>query len=107
MAYTIRKILSENWHNYLKTHKPEDYQIKEVEKAINCNRHGCNSRICSSCGKRHTDDWSDKLKDFILPHEHKHLLLTVPATLRSIFKDWSNLKLLMDSSRTFLKDIYT
>lgn len=106
MNYTIKQILAENWHDYLKTHRVKDYQEKEVEKAINCNKHSCNSRICSSCGKRYIDIWSNKLKDLLLPLDHVHIVLTVPSILRPLLRDWNNLKLLMDSSKAFFTNIF-
>ena len=105
MVYTVKQILRENWYNYLKTHNVNDYQLKEVEKTINCDKHSCNSRICSSCGKRYTDDWSDRLKNYLLPLEHKHVVLTIPAILRPILRGWDNVKLLMDSSKSFFTNI--
>jgi hypothetical protein len=106
MAYTIKQILSENWHNYLKTHKVEDYKINEVEKTINCSKHSCNGRICSSCGKRYTDGWSDRLQNYLFPVEHRHVVLTVPSILMPILRDWNKIKLLMDSSKSFFIDIF-
>jgi hypothetical protein len=106
MAYTIRQILGENWHEYLKVHNPQHYQRKEVEKTINCSKHSCNSRICSSCGKRYTDQWSDKLQDYLFSVEHKHVVLTVPAILRPILRDWNKIMSLMDSSKSFFRGIF-
>jgi len=76
--YSVRQILKENWKEYLKSHKPLDYQKYEVEKMINCSKNSCNSRICSSCGKRYADDWSRKL----LFKPKSHIVLTVPSSLR-------------------------
>ena len=106
MAYTIKQILKENWDDYIMTHKVTDYQRREVEKTINCSRHSCNSRICSSCGKRYTDEWSNRLQNYLFPVEHKHVVLTVPVILRSILRDWNNIKLLMDSSKSFFRGIF-
>jgi hypothetical protein len=100
--YTIRQILKDNWNDYKKAHQVKDYQIKEVEKMINCSKNSCNSRICSSCGKRYADDWSNGLKEFLPKTNHKHIVLTAPSFLRSILRNWYNLKILMDSSRDFL-----
>ena len=105
MKYTVKQVLKENWSNYLKAHQVTEYQKKEVEKMINCDKFGCNGRICSSCGKRYTDDWSEKLTEYLLPVKHKHIVLTVPAFLRPTLRDWNNIKLLMDSSKSFLKNI--
>ena len=98
---TVKQIFLENWENYLKKNSVTSYQKKEVEKMLNCHKHSCNLRICSSCGKRYTDIWSNKLKDYLLPIPHQHIVLTVPILLRDILRVWNNLKILMDSSNSF------
>jgi hypothetical protein len=99
--YSVRQILKDNWRSYLRNNKVKDYQKKEVEKTINCNKFGCNSRICSSCGKRYTDQWSDRLSSYLFPVPHKHVLLTVPSLLRPILRNWNNIRILMNSSMDF------
>lgn len=105
MVFTVRKIFEDNWHKYLKSHVVLDYQKHGVEKMLNCSRHSCNSRICSSCGKRYVDDWSSRLKGFLFPVEHRHVVLTVPSVLRGLLREWRNLKALMDSSNSFFRNI--
>lgn len=105
MQYTVRKILQENWKNYLKEHKVTDYQRKEIEKAINCSKHSCNSRICSNCGKRYSDQWSNQLQKRLFPIDHKHIVLTVPAVLRPKLRDWNKLKSVIDVANSFLSNI--
>jgi len=102
---TVKRIFQENWKRYLRSNPVTLYQKKEVEKMLNCNKHSCNSRICSSCGKRYTDQWSNKLKSYLFPVPHQHIVLTVPSLLRESLKDWNNLKILMDSSNSFLRNI--
>lgn len=106
MNYTVRKILKENWNSYLKTHDVKDYQKAEVEKTINCSKRSCNSRICSSCGKRYTDNWADYIQDFLLPVKHKHVVLTVPSCIRENLRDWKKMKMFMDSSGSFFKKYF-
>jgi len=101
--YSIRQILKENWKAYLKDNGVRNYQKKEIEKMLNCNKFGCNSRICSSCGKSYTDHWSDKLPKYLFSAVHKHVLLTVPSLLRPVLRNWDNIKILMDSSMDFFK----
>src|SRR3989338_7312525 len=95
---TVKKIFQENWNEYLKRNTLTYNQKKEVEKMLNCHKHSCNSRICSSCGKRYTDQWSGRLQGFLFPVGHNHVVLTVPAILRSKLRDWGKLRFLMDSS---------
>ena len=78
---TINHIFSHNhnWDVYRHAHKDElrDVEIKEVEKMLNCDKlgfrlfscpncgefelvhFGCNSRLCTHCGKRYTDNWAN------------------------------------------------
>lgn len=59
---------------------------------------GCNSRICSDCGKRYTDKWAKRLSAKMFKVVHRHLVLTVPDILWSILCDnKSVLKEFMDS----------
>jgi len=48
---------------------------------------GCNSRLCSCCGKRHTDRWAtmlaNKVKKGIM---HRHLVFSLPVELRDPIK---------------------
>ena len=102
--YSIRQILKENWGNYLKKRNPTSQQKREIQKMIDCSKNSCNSRICSSCGKRYADTWSQNLKDNLHPAPCRHVVLTVPSLLRQVLKNWSNLSILMRSSRDFFKD---
>ena len=99
--YSVRQTLKENWKSYLETHKSTSHQKEEVEKMIGCSKNSCNSRICSSCGKRYTDDWSSKLSKFLLPVPHRHFVLTIPSFLRHSLRDWNNIDVLMQSSWNF------
>jgi hypothetical protein len=103
MALTIRKILKEHWPEYIKHNKVTDYQKAEVEKAVNCSKKSCNGRICSSCGKRYSDEWADRTAEYILPVEHCHVVLTISGVLREGFRDWEKLKILMDASSGFMR----
>jgi hypothetical protein len=98
---TVKQIFLENWKKYLKRNPVTYHQMKEIEKMLNCHKHSCNSRMCSSCGKRYADQWSSKLKDYLLPIPHRHAVLTVPAMLRNELREWNNLKILMDTSNSF------
>lgn len=105
MGHSIRQILKGNWPAYLRKNKVEPYQQREVEKMIACSKNSCNGRICSCCGKRYTDKWSKKLAASLLTAPHCHVVLTVPATLRPMLRDWNKLKLLMDASVSFCANI--
>ncbi len=98
---SVRQIVKENWKSYLQTHEPTTHQKEEVEKMIACSKSSCNSRICSSCGKRYADEWSHKLPNFLLPVPHRHVVLTIPSFLRPTLRDWNNISVLMRASWDF------
>jgi DNA-directed RNA polymerase subunit N (RpoN/RPB10) len=97
--YSVRKIIAENWEFYISRFKVDSHSKREVEKMLDCSRNSCNSRICSSCGKRYADAWSNALP--FLPV--KHVVLTVPSCLRLVLGDWANLGVLMRSSKDFFQ----
>ena len=45
----------------------------------------CKSRLCHSCGKKYTDDWSDKQQEMTFDVPHRHMVFTIPQELRNIF----------------------
>lgn len=117
---TVKQIFEYSWQSYLNTHKVADYQFKEVKKAINCYGHengyfvfyckhcdeyifqhyGCNSRICSCCGKRYADQWSENLSEAMFPLPHRHLVFSVPPEIWSFLRDKSLWKDYMDCAIT-------
>ncbi len=101
--HSVRQILKEKWKSYLRSNNPTSHQKREVEKMIDCSKSSCNSRICSSCGKRYADAWSDGLKSTLYPLPCRHVVLTVPSCLRNTLRNWNNLSILMMSSRDFFK----
>lgn len=105
----------------------KDYQKKEVEKAMscygtsqgcfvyyckNCNDYvfmtmGCNSRLCSCCGKRYTDQWSHSLSQAMFPVAHRHFVMSVPDALWSFLRDWNMLKVYMDAAIECFNDYFS
>ena len=124
---TINHILKDNWDVYKFKHRSElrEVEIKEVEKTITCQDNsrgyivyecsncgeikiihfGCNSRLCSHCGKKYTDKWSKELAGKTFDVKHRHIVFTIPDTLRPFFDDWEMLKLLMDIAIKVVKDV--
>ena len=71
------------------------------------NYFGCNSRLCSCCGKRHSDNWANKLANQTFDVPHKHFTMTLPDLLwEPIKNDRSSLKVLMDSAIETIKEFY-
>lgn len=110
----IKRILKDHFDGFWKMHSgvfPESYRedIKEtVEKAIKCGTADlgyaryeclgceggpkplfvcftCKSRFCHKCGKKYTDDWSDKQQEMIFNVPHRHMVFTIPKELRNVF----------------------
>jgi len=45
----------------------------------------CKSRFCNSCGKRYSDEWSDKQQSKLLDVIHRHCVFTIPEEFRAHF----------------------
>jgi len=124
-SITVKIILAFCWFYYVKTHNIRDIELKEVKKALNCYGHkngcyvyccndcgkwvfqslGCNSRICSCCGKRHADAWAVNLSKRMFKVPHRHIVLSVARELWPYLKDnWPLLKVYQDSAIDALND---
>lgn len=69
---------------------------------------GCNSRICSCCGKRYSDKWADRLARKIMPKtEHRHMVFSVPEVLWWTVRNNRSLqKVLMDVAAKTVKECF-
>jgi hypothetical protein len=98
----------DNWERYQAVYAEQVTadQLAEVEKMLGCGelRNGystyicldcgeqlkvpfsCKSRVCSSCGKAHADDWSEALVGRLFNVVHRHVTFTVPAELWVYFE---------------------
>jgi hypothetical protein len=64
----------------------------------------CKSRICTRCGKKHADEWADKLAGTLYNVSHRHMVFTIPEELRAVLDaDRRLLKVLMDSVSQTMK----
>ena len=110
----IKQILKDHFDGYWRMHGnsyPETYRddIKEtVQKAIRCGTTDlgyaryecfgceknsqakfvcftCKSRFCHKCGKKYTDDWSEKQQEMIFNVPHRHMVFTIPKEIRTLF----------------------
>ena len=117
---TVKHILETCWHDYEINHEVEDYQKKEVVKSLNCygdnngyfvfyckhcdklvfQHYGCNSRLCSCCGKRYADQWSDSLSKSMFPVPHRHIVFSIPSELWDFLRNKSFWKDYMNCART-------
>ena len=66
---------------------------------------GCNSRICTNCGKNHTDKWAKSLKNALFNVPHRHAVLTITDVLWPIVRGNRFLhKVLMDAAIAAIND---
>ncbi|MCY9670534.1 transposase [Paenibacillus alginolyticus] len=112
---TVKKILKDHFHGFWQMHAesyPESVRksIEEtVQKAMKCGSRDlgfalyeckgckegepepvyvcftCKSRFCHGCGKKYTDEWTEKQVERILNVPHRHTVFTVPKELRKVF----------------------
>ena len=100
---------------------------KEVEQALDCYGYengrfvysckkcgawifqslGCNSRICSNCGKRHAEQWAISLSKKMFQIPHRHFVISVPDIIWPYLKQDRNLwKVYMDSAIDTCNDYF-
>lgn len=126
--WTIKSILQDYWESYLETHNPREIELNEVEKALTCYEKergcfvyycsncsseylvkvGCNSRLCSYCGKKYADAWSKNLSKRMFKVKHRHIVLSIPNILWKWLKNnRDNWKDYMDSGILTLNDVFS
>jgi len=101
-------------------------EIEEVEKMLSCKQScfvcyckrcnnyeivqlGCNSRLCSCCGKRYTDQWADRLANKVAKNIiHRHFTFSLPIELREPIKQNRYLqKIISDSAYQTIKKMFS
>jgi hypothetical protein len=127
--FSVKDLFTDNhnWERYYLFHKREVRLVEreEVEKMMSCKgpdrgcyvyhcpkcceyhsiSFGCNSRLCSDCGKRYTDQWAKRLGSRMFDVPHRHVVLTIPDRLRAVLKENRELwKVVMDSAIKALND---
>ena len=125
---TINHIFSHNYNFDVYRHKHKDeirtVEMEEVEKMLMCEdleyrlyfcpgcdqlkdvHFSCNSRACTYCGKRFTDRWTNEIARKTFNMTNRHVMLTIPEELRSVFyEDRTLLKALMDYAICSVSDI--
>jgi len=127
-SFTLNHIFSDNhnWDTYRFNHKEElrEVEIEEVNRMLTCGdkgfrvftcpkcgevkviHFGCNSRMCTHCGKKFADKWAENIARKTFKVKHRHGVLTIPSELRSIFKEERELlKVFMDSAIKAILDV--
>ena len=126
---TVRDIFldNHNWdvHSHLNRDSIRDVEFVEVEKMLSCKDgsrgffvyycsccdesrivyFGCNSRLCSCCGKNYTDKWASSLSRALFDVPHRHVVMSVPEALWSLMRNHRELlKVLMDAAIKAVND---
>lgn len=127
------RMIFENNHNWdvfyhLEKETIRDVELIEVQKMMTCKdesrgffvyycetckeprvvHFGCNSRLCSNCGKNYTDKWAKSLYDAMFRVPHRHLVLTTPPHLWSLMREHRELhRVLMDAAIKAINDVYS
>ena len=128
LSFKLILCLNDNWETYLKSgiYKVREVEKREVEKMLSCMDpekgysvymcadcgntkkvpHSCKSRICSICGKKHADEWAEKINKEMYAVPYRHIILTVSDQLWPYFEGNSKLqKLMLDTAATVMKEI--
>ena len=115
-----------NWQKYKEKCKDilREVEVDEVEKLLGCGdfKNGfatficlndghtkripfsCKSRLCSRCGKKYTDEWTERIDKDMFSVIHRHIVLTISDKLWGYFEKNSELlKLLMDTAGKTVK----
>ncbi len=126
---TVKHIFDDNlnWAAFRLAEKDNlrDVEINEVNKMLSCKDEsrgfftyecehcgitktvyfGCNSRICTNCGKNHTDKWAKSLQNALFNVPHRHAVFTIPNALWPIVRRCRFLqKVLMDAAIAAIND---
>jgi hypothetical protein len=123
--YSVKQVFRDHWFDYKRANSPRQVEIEEVEKMLSCRQKcfvgyckkcniyefvllGCNSRICSCCGKRYTDQWADRLSRKVIKGiYHRHFTFSLPIELREPIKQNRYLqKIISDSALKTIKSLF-
>lgn len=127
--FCVNSLFQVQWEEFKERNKEvlRSVEIKEVEKMLSCKDEsrgfwtyycvkcdeyhnvysGCNSRLCSHCGKRYADKWAEKLVENTFNVPHKHIVLGLPPLLwEELHNHRDAWKILFDTVIKLLKWFY-
>jgi len=128
ITFKLILILHNNWEEFKlnNKYKIRAVEIKEVEKMLRCMEekngfttyicedcgetkripHSCKSRICSRCGKKHADQWAEKINAELYAVPYRHIILTVSDRLWNYFEGNAKMqKVMLDTAGKVMKEI--
>ena len=63
----------------------------------------CKSRLCTSCVAKAANEWAEKVNHKLLKVPHRHVVFTIPETLRELFKNPDYQKILFQASKVTME----
>lgn len=123
--FTIKEIFADHWDPFLATSpRVRDVVLYEVQKVLQCGDLSkgyalyyceecfkfkyvpfrCKSRFCNTCGMAYQQDRADSIASKLINCKHRHIVFTIPAELRILFrKDRKMLNILFSASAETIK----
>jgi hypothetical protein len=65
----------------------------------------CKCRLCTSCGTKAANQWADEIHHKLLKVPHRHVVFTIPDTLREVFKNPKYQKVLFAASKLTMEEM--
>jgi hypothetical protein len=128
--WTVKAIVSDkdNWEKYQAMYAGQvtAHQIAEVEKMLGCGDpangyatyiclhcgetqrvcFSCKSRVCSSCGKVHADEWATQMSSRMFNVRHRHITFTIADVLWPILETYpAGRKVLFEAANRTLRKV--
>lgn len=63
----------------------------------------CKSRLCTSCGTKAANQWADQINHKLLKVPHRHVVFTIPESMRELFKNPDYQKILFQASKVTME----
>jgi hypothetical protein len=63
----------------------------------------CKSRLCTSCGTKAANQWAEKINHKLLKVPHRHVVFTIPESMRELFKNPDYQKILFQASKVTME----
>jgi hypothetical protein len=128
--WTVKTIVKDkdNWEAYQAAYAGQvtPHQIAEVEKMLGCGDpangyatyiclncgepqrvcFSCKSRVCSSCGKVHADEWAAQMSHRMFNVTHRHITFTIPDVLWPLLERYpAGRKVLFEAANRTLRKV--
>jgi hypothetical protein len=65
----------------------------------------CKSRLCTSCGTKAANEWAEIISHKLLKVQHRHVVFTIPETLRELFMNPDYQKILFQASKVTMENM--